>query len=519
MSNNDTHCDFDKFRLRRFVEKLVDAGEVVIHDDPVSLVDLSARIDETPKASLFRQVGQEKFEMIAAVSGSRKRLAMAFGVGESEVIAEYTRRMANPQKYVEVSSEQAPVHQVIKKGDEIDLMRLPFHLQHEYDGAPYISSGIDYSVDPATGRTNVGCRRLMFRSKNTMRANLSQPSDLKRVYLACVERGEKLPASFAIGSHPLDYLAAGQRIPVDEFGLVGTLRGEPVPMVRGLTNGVLAPADAEMIVEGYFDELGYSEKEGPYGEFYGYYGPVHMDPVFHVTAITMREDVLHQTVRHSGRHLSWTESANLGGLNSELQMWRLLRSANIEPAAVCAVPGTNGRQSARVALKRGTPGQARLVISALAAIPRLKYIYVVDDDVDVFSNEQVEWAMSTRFRSDRDIVVLEGFAPFYMDPTTGDNGNIAKVGFDLTAPYGRPETIESRRAFAPRFAAPSKDRRFGSVREALAAGPLFFMELMTALGSTDGREIALELDALSQEGVLCRLRDGEWALESSADKK
>ena len=97
MSNNDTPFDFDKFRLRRFVEKLIDAGEVAIHEDPVSLADLSARIDETPKASLFRQVGQEKFEMIAAVSGSRKRLAMAFGVEESELIAEYTRRMANPQ--------------------------------------------------------------------------------------------------------------------------------------------------------------------------------------------------------------------------------------------------------------------------------------------------------------------------------------------------------------------------------------------------------------------------------------
>ena len=66
---------------------------------------------------------------------------------------------------------------------------------------------------------------------------------------------------------------------------------------------------------------------------------------------------------------------------------------------------------------------------------------------------------------------------------------------------------------APRFAAASAERRFGSVREALAAGPLFFMELIAALGSTDGREIALELEALNQEGVLCRLRDGEWALQ------
>ena len=206
------------------------------------------------------------------------------------------RRMNDPQPVVEVPSSDAPVHQVVLEGDEIDLTKLPFHLQHELDGAPYISSGIDYSVDPATGRTNVGCRRLMFRDRRTMRANLSQPSDLKNCYIACVERGQTLPVSFAIGSHPLDYLAAGLRLPTDEFALVATLRGEPVPMVRGLTNGVLAPADAEMIIEGYFDELGYREQEGPYGEFYGFYGPVHMDPVFHVTAITMRNDVLHQTV-------------------------------------------------------------------------------------------------------------------------------------------------------------------------------------------------------------------------------
>ena len=162
--------------------------------------------------------------------------------------------------------------------------------------------------------------------------------------------------SFAIGSHPLDYLAAGLRLPTDEFGLVATLRGEPVPMVRGLTNGVLAPADAEMIIEGYFDELGYREQEGPYGEFYGFYGPVHMDPVFHVTAITMRKDALHQTVFHSGGHLSWTESGNLGGLNAELQIWKVLRAAGIEPAAVLARAGIE-RTPARA--RRAAPGTAR----------------------------------------------------------------------------------------------------------------------------------------------------------------
>ena len=66
-----------------------------------------------------------------------------------------------------------------------------------------------------------------------------------------MERGEPLPVSFAVGSHPMAYLATGLRLPADEFDLVATLRGEPVPMVRGVTNGVPAPADAEMIIEGY----------------------------------------------------------------------------------------------------------------------------------------------------------------------------------------------------------------------------------------------------------------------------
>ena len=503
--------DFDKFRLRRFIEKLIDMDEVVIHHEAVTLSDLSARIDDSQKASLFRDAGPQHSEIVGAVAGSRKRLAAAFGVDEAGLIAEYARRMASPQKMIEVGSDVAPVHEIVLTGDDIDLATLPFHLQHEYDGAPYISSAIDYSVDPVSGRPNVGCRRLMFRSRRTMRANLSQPSDLKKTYIACVERGEKLPATFAIGSHPLDFIAAGLRLQTDEFGLVGTLRGEPVPMVRGRTNNILVPADAEMTVEGYFDELGYREKEGPYGEFYGYYGPVHMDPVFHVTAITKRRDMLHQTVRHSGRNLSWTESGNLGGLNAELQMWRVLRAANIEPVAICPVPAANGRQHARVSLRRGTPGQARLVISALFAIQRLKHIYVVDEDVDVFSDEQMEWALSTRFRSDRDLVMAQGFPPFYMDPTVGDHGHIAKLGFDLTAPYGQPATIEQRRALAPRF---KKSERISheSVRDALSERPMFFMELMDALGSTDGREIALELDRLSEEGVIMRLRDGEWSL-------
>jgi len=509
----DGETAFDKFRLRRFVERLVEIGEVVVHEQPIALAELSAAVAATPKGVLFKDAGPEHFEIVAAVCGSRRRLAAAFGVDERQVGHEYLRRLGNAQPVVEIASRDAPVHQVVRTGEDVDLTKLPFHLQHEYDGGVYISSGIDYAVDPVTGKRNVGCRRLMLRGRREMRSNLTDMSDLKTMYLGCIGRGEKLPVSFVIGSHPLDYLAATQKQPVDEFALVGTLRGEPVPMVRGVSNGVMVPADAEAVIEGYFDELGYREMEGPYGEFYGLYGPVHVDPVFHATAVTMRRDALHQTVLHAGRFVGRMDSANLASLNAEVAAWRVLRAARIEPTAINFALASNGRQHVRLSLKRGAPGQARLAIAALFALATVKHVFVVDEDVDIFSDEEMEWAMSTRFRADRDLVVSAGMPGFYADPIADENRMITKAGFDLTAPVGQPDTIDYRRAYAP--AAGKEAPRFNSVVNALESGPKYFGQLIAAMGSTDGREIALELDVLRERGVLTRLPNGEWALKDS----
>ena len=513
--------DLEQFRLRRFVDELLRIGEVERHEEVVSLGDLSAVIESTPKATLFSAVGPERYELVAAVSGSRRRLAAAFGVDERELAHEHMRRLEKPQAVVEIPSAQAPVHEVVRTGDEVDLAALPFHLQHEFDGAPYISAAIDFTVDPQTGRGNVGCRRLMFRDRHTVHADLTVPSDLKKMYLAAVARGETLPASFVIGSHPLSYVGAtikrgagldAMKGPVDEFSLLATVRGATLPMVRGVTNGIPVPADAELVLEGYFDELGHREVEGPYGEFYGFYGPPHANPVFHVTAVTSRADALHQSVRHSVRRLSWTESANLGSLNAEVGAWRALRALGIEPAALFAVPGSNGRQHMRVALARGTPGQARLAMSALFAIPRVKHVFIVDDDVDVFSDEEVEWAMASRFRADRDIVIDRGFPVHSIDPIASGDGVVSKAGFDLTAPYGRPDRVEYRRPKPPRLHARNGA---ATVRDALAVGPRTFADLMQDVGSSDGRDVALELAALREAGAIRRLRDGEWALSAS----
>lgn len=181
MSETSGDIDFDKFRLRRFVDALIERDEVDIHEQPVAFADISKMMENSPRASLFRNAGPERCEIVGAVSGSRSRLGAAFGVDPRDVSKEYTRRMDNPQPVVDVASANAPVHAKITTGEDIDLTKLPFHLQHEYDGGAYITSGIDYTVDPATGKPNTGCRRLMLRSRTTMQANLTQPSDLRGI--------------------------------------------------------------------------------------------------------------------------------------------------------------------------------------------------------------------------------------------------------------------------------------------------------------------------------------------------
>jgi UbiD family decarboxylase len=510
-----TGPDTEKFRLRRFVGCLIDMGEVEIHEEAVPLTLLSAIIEGTDRAVLFKRAGPEQVEIAAKTAGNRRRLAAAFGVAEHRLYEEYFRRLADPQPVVEVPSSAAPVHEITVGGRDVDLMRLPFHPQHAYDGSCYISSAIDFTVDPATGRRNVGCRRLSLRNRYEAGTNVTAPSDLKRIYQACVARRQRLPITFTVGAHPLDFVAATMRQGEDELALIAQLRGEPAPVVKSLTNDILVPADAEMTLEGYLDERGYVEPEGPYGEYMGYYGGIHMDPVFHCTAVTMRRDAMHLTLLHGSAFvLDQTDSANIGALRTEAEAIRILRATGHEAVAAHLRMVSGGANALRVAIRQRVPGEARAAIAALfGGIRPVKHIYVFDEDIDIRDEKQVEWAMGTRFQADEDMLVLHGMMGMTMDPSLQGRRTGAKAGFDCTKPFGRVGEIPLTRSAASHFgAAPA---RFQSAAEALAAGPAFFAEIVEAIGSDDGREVAAALDALRREGRLMRDRDGRYLLGTS----
>jgi 2,5-furandicarboxylate decarboxylase 1 len=505
--------DTERFRLRSFIESLAGSDELEIHDAPIDLVDVAAKVDGNPKAVLFRNMGPEGAEMVASVTASRERLARAFGVPQSELRAEVSRRLRNEPVLVDVNREDAPVQQVVLTGDDADLTQLPVHMQHGYDGAPFISASIDYAVDKLTGLTNVGIRRLMLRGRRETGIDLHTPSDLKAIFEASVARGERLPISFVVGAHPIDYVASMMRLPGDELGLVSSLRGAPVAVVKGVTNDVRVPADAEYVLEGYLDERGFIEPEGPYGEFLGYYGGVKNNPVFVLTAITHRRDALFQSASISGKQLAYTDTAQLGALRSEVIIWNALQTAVREPRQIYATASSGGNYNVRIQMRQRVPGEAQNAISAVfGCLANVKNVFVVDPDIDIFSDAEMDWALATRFQADRDLVVHQNMRALPLDPSLDPGKRIgAKAGFDLTVAFGR-SGMESLIPEVPTYGT----KRFPSLRAALEDGPKRFEELIAAAGSRDGREIVLALEELRKEVSIGRDALGRYTLEKRA---
>ncbi|MGP0093784.1 MAG: UbiD family decarboxylase [Xanthobacteraceae bacterium] len=505
-----TEADTEKFRLRRFVELLVQQRDCMVHDAPIDLIDIAAVLDGNPKAVWFRAVGPERTELVGNIMGARRRLALALGTDEADFATALRARLREPHAPIEVAANEAPVQQVVLTGSDADLTALPVHLQHSLDGAPYISASIDFARNPATGWTNLGCRRMMLRGPHSAGIDLNAPSDLRALYETAVAAGKPLPVAFTVGSHPTDFLAAvAATPPMDELHVLGALRAAPVPIVKCVTVDVYVPADAELVLEGYLDPRGLVEPEGPYGEYVGYYGILKNNPVFHLTAVTHRRDALFQTVTIGGRQIGRTDTAQLAAAKTEATVWNALQQAIREPIAVCCTPSCGGMYNVRVSLRQRYPGEARNAIAAVfSSLGDVKHVFVVDEDVDVFSDEQIDWALATRFQADRDFVVASAFRAVPIDPSLDGSRVGAKAGFDCTKPFGRGGTFEYAIPDAPKLK-PAPRR---TVEEVLRDGPATFLDLMSAVGTKDGREVLRVFDELYRSGRLGRLADGRYNL-------
>jgi 2,5-furandicarboxylate decarboxylase 1 len=227
---------------------------------------------------------------------------------------------------------------------------------------------------------------------------------------------QPLQVALVIGHHPAMLMGSVSKLAGigGELEVMGGLLGEPLEVVQAKTVDLQVPARAEIIIEGIVDtDPEKVQNEGPFGEYPLYYTRIGPMPWLKITAVTMRTNPIYVDVFNAH-----DEHLVLGALPRMGSIFRRVRESMPTVTAV-NLPLMGIRSALFMAMKKRVDGEPKIAASAAFAVdPILKHIWIVDDDIDVFDNDQVLWAMTTRFQADRDLIVMPNFLGGHLNPVT-----------------------------------------------------------------------------------------------------
>jgi len=410
-------------------------GEVDLDFQPTALVLELERRRESPVVVIDRPRGFD-LPVVANLFASRARIARMVGAEPGGFNARWNEAMAKPIPPAIVAD--GPVQQIVVTGADIDAGLLPISRHFSDDAGRYIGSGVLICKDPDTGVRNLSYQRMQLKGPNRFGASLHSRGHIWEHLQRAEARGHDLEVAVVIGMHPAINLAAAAKVAmeVDELDIAGTLLGEPVPLVKCRTIDVEVPADAEYVLEGRL-LAGVHEDEGPYGEYTGYSTYRSTRNVFEVSAITRRRrPIFHDIIPgYSAEHLL------LGRAAREAHVFLRLKEM-VPNLKALNYPKSGTHFHAYLSLHKTAEGQARQALMLLMGLDSyVKLAVAVDDDVDVFSEEEVLWAMATRFQADTDMFMVPDVLCNRLDPSSRD-GTTAKLALDATAPL-KPEAIRA----------------------------------------------------------------------------
>ncbi|MBI4525818.1 MAG: UbiD family decarboxylase [Deltaproteobacteria bacterium] len=418
--------------LRHFLEYLDTRGELLRINKPVDVkYEIAAYIRKTcdtgGPALLFEKVKGFDCPVVGGVFATRKRVLDCLGMSEADYALKFHDALNSLVSPRLVNS--APCKEVIYKGDEVDLRKLPVPIFSEKDSGPFITLGIVRSQDVTTGRKNTAIYRMEIKGKNRL-GILSQ--DLFLQLQRAEAKNEALPVVITIGTGPVIPIASQWKAPfgIDELELAGALQGKPVETVRAESVDLDFPASAEIVIEG--SVLPHQrEVEGPFGEVSGYYTPASPKPVIEVVAITHRKTPLFQ-VALTGKPP--TENHFIKQIPLEATFYWELR--NRFPGVKAVHFPTSGAVGylAIIAMQKNHEYEARNLIATMFGSLRNKFIIVVDEDVNIRDIDEVLWAVSTRCRPAEDVILFPRLSGSALDPSAQEPGASTGLGIDATRP-------------------------------------------------------------------------------------
>jgi UbiD family decarboxylase len=409
---------------------------------PTALILELEKRRRTPVVIVERPIGFET-PVVANLFASRERIARMVGVAPGGFNDSWVRALVN--LIPPIVLERGPVHDVVVHGDELDAGALPISRHFEKDAGRYIGSGILVCKDPDTGVRNLSYQRLQLKGPNRFGASLHSRGHIWDYLQRCAARRRHLEVAVVIGVHPAINLAAGAKVAmeVDEFDVAGALLQRPIELVKCKTIDVEVPATAELVLEGEI-LADVHEDEGPYGEYTGYSTDRSTRNVFVVKAITSRrKPIFHDIIPgYSAEHLLLGRSAKEAHVHMRLKEM-------VPNVKALSFPKSGTHFHAYMSMKKTAEGQARHALMLLLGLdPYLKLVVAVDEDVNVFDEEEVLWALATRFQADTDMFTVPQVFCNRLDPSSRD-GMSAKLALDATAPL----KWDVERAVVPRAVA------------------------------------------------------------------
>ncbi|MBS7526191.1 UbiD family decarboxylase [Fusibacter paucivorans] len=396
--------------------------EVVINHELAGVTKLF----DGEKTCLFENVKHYEMPVISNVVFDRKSIADSVGVEVDKLIDKYLACMAEPLP-CEYSQEKPAHKSCVQVGDAVNLLELPIPIHHEKDGGQYITAGLLIVKDVATGKQNVSIHRLQVFNEKEM-GILILPRHLWHLFSQYEARGEALDIAICIGAAPALLLASQAITPygVDELEIANAMLDNQLKLVKCETVNVDVPEHCEIVIEGKLVPS-VRKVEGPFGEFPRYYGPAGDRPVINVTAICRREDAIYHTILPGTK-----EHLLLGGIAREASMLRTIAHTVPTVKAVHITFGSSCRYHAVVSIKKEHEGEGKnAILAAFSNSHEIKHVIVVDDDIDIFDADHVEWALATRFQAGEDLMLIKGSLGSKLDPSS-DKGISDKIGLDAT---------------------------------------------------------------------------------------
>jgi 4-hydroxy-3-polyprenylbenzoate decarboxylase len=439
--------------LRSWIALLEREGELVrVATEVDPKLEITEITDRTVKAGgpalLFENPMGSSHPLLINQFGTERRMCMAFDVERLDDVAaklEDVLEMQPPQGLVDKvrglkklksiadslpqTKRSGPAQEVVLTGDDVDLAALPIQTCWPGDAAPFITLPAVITKDPRTGTRNVGMYRMQVLDRATTAMHWQIHKDGRADYLATDGRIE---VAAALGLDPVTTYAASAPLPkhIDELMLAGFLRGEPVQLVKGKTVDLDVPANAEIVLEGYIDKDELTA-EGPFGDHTGFYTAAEPFPVFHVTAVTMREDAIYPSIV-VGKPPA--EDAWLGKATERIFL----------PAVKMTVPEIVDydlpvagvfHNCCIVSIRKAFPGHARKVMHAIWGLGMLsltKAVVVVDEHVNVHDYEEVFFYVGANVDPGRDVLISEGPLD-HLDHAPTHQFFGGKLGIDATA--------------------------------------------------------------------------------------